>query len=62
MNAPLAIPTHPTLASMVWRALSGLTVVRRLREVAEARRALVRTGRDTDTDTSLTQAHLEILK
>ena len=64
MNTPLAIPAYPSFASMVWRAITGLPVVRTLRELAAERRALSSAARDTDpdVDTSLTQAHLEILK
>lgn len=73
MAAPLSMPSDVTPVSSVWRALSGLRLLRRLLGVskeqpdpASAQRAPVRLGLGTSDwdgpDTSLTQAELEVLK
>jgi len=64
MDAPLTIPSPSPFLVSLWRAVSGLPVLRRFLRVAEGERALARAARDAneDTDTSLTQAHLEVLK
>jgi len=62
MNAPLSIPSPSPFVLAVWRTLSGLPVLRRVLRVREDARAVARAARDDDDDTSLTQAHLELLK
>jgi hypothetical protein len=70
MDAPLSIPSDPTLVSSVWRAISSLHLVRRLLRIPEEKPALASAARapslrsfDWDgPDTSLTQAELEVLK
>jgi hypothetical protein len=62
MDAPLTIPSPFALA--MWRAVSGLPVLRRILRAPEEARVTARAVPDTDDDidTSLTQAHLELLK
>lgn len=64
MDAPLTIPSPSPFALAVWRTVSGLPVLRRFLRVPEDERVLARAAPDADDDpdTSLTQAHLEILK
>ena len=60
MATPLAIPAVPIPLSPVWRAITSLRVVRRVLGIPEERSAVVSAA--CDEDTSLTQAHLEVLK
>jgi hypothetical protein len=60
MDTPLSIPAYPIPVSPVWRAITSLRVVRRLLGIPEEKSAVV--SADPDVDTSLTQAHLEVLK
>lgn len=64
MDAPLSIPSPWPFVVAVWRALSGLPLLRRFLRVPEGERVLARADRDAgdEADTSLTQAHLEVLK
>lgn len=71
MDAPVSMPSVPTLVGSVWRAISSLHLVRRLVGIrgdepapASAARAPVslRSFDWDGPDTSLTQAELEILK
>lgn len=59
MATPLAIPAAPIPLSSVWRALTSLRVVRRVLGIPEEKTAVASIA---DEDTSLTQAHLEVLK
>ena len=60
MATPLSIPAAPIPLSPVWRAITSLRVVRRLLGIPEEQSAVASLARDEDT--SLTQAHLEVLK
>ena len=62
MDAPLSIPSPPPFLVAVLRTLSGLPVLRRFLRVPDDERTLPRAAHDDDVDTSLTQAHLEVLK
>jgi len=60
MATPLAIPAAPVPLSPLWRAITSLSVVRKVLGIPEERSAVVSAAHDEDT--SLTQAHLEVLK
>jgi hypothetical protein len=73
MATPLGMPAVPVPLSLLWRAISSLTIVRRLLGIPDEQRAPtsathgpVRLGSRTfdweGPDTSLTQAELEVLK
>lgn len=60
MATPLSIPAAPIPVSPLWRTITGLPIVRRLLGIVEERSAVA--SAVDDVDTSLTQAHLEVLK
>ena len=73
MAAPVSMPSVPTAVPSVWRAISSLRFLLRLRGIpneqlplASPARAPVSLGPSTfdwdGPDTSLTQAELEVLK
>jgi hypothetical protein len=60
MATPLSIPAAPVSVPSLWRAIAQLPLVRRLLGTAEEK-SVVASAID-EVDTSLTQAHLEVLK
>ena len=60
MATPLSVPAAPIPASPIWRAIISVPFVRRLLGIPEEQSAVASAARDEDT--SLTQAHLEVLK
>ena len=60
MATPLSIPAAPIPGSPIWRAIISVPFVRRLLGIPEEQSAVASAARDEDT--SLTQAHLEVLK
>ena len=60
MATPLSIPAAPIPVPALWRAITSVRVVRRLLGIQEEMSAVA--SADRDVDTSLTQAHLEVLK
>ena len=60
MATPLSIPAAQIPVPALWRAIISLRVVRRLLGIPEEQSVVVSAARDEDT--SLTQAHLEVLK
>ena len=60
MATPLSIPAVQIPVSPIWRTITSLPLVRRLLGIAEERSAVASAAGDVDT--SLTQAHLEVLK
>jgi len=73
MAIPLSLPSTPPAVPWVWRAVSSVPFLRRLLGIAQEQPAVESADRGSATlplrsfdfegpDTSLTQAHLEILK
>jgi hypothetical protein len=60
MAVPLSLPANPASVPWVWRAISSMPFVRGLLGIAQEQPAVASAVRDEDT--SLTQAHLEVLK
>ena len=60
MATPLSIPAASIPVSPIWRTITSLPFVRRLLGIREEQSAVASAAREVDT--SLTQAHLEILK
>jgi hypothetical protein len=60
MDTSLPLPSDPAAVSWLWRIISSLPVVRSFLGIREEKAALA--SEADEVDTSLTQAHLEILK
>jgi len=73
MAIPLALPSNPPAVPWVWRAISSFRFLRGLLPIRERKPSLASAHRGSVSlgvrsfdfegpDTSLTQAHLEVLK